>query len=119
MMLAPMGEGGPSLDQDDSDWFPVHPMRDPTRNQCFELDAGLLGGGPASCALWKTLLVQPLGWYLQSYMAQGAKQLTDGGWRGDSAQVPTCHLSHRISPGSAGAAAEISSLHLRNSRLFE
>ena len=72
-MMASMWEEGPSLDQQDSDWFPSCPGRDLTHNLCSELDAGLLGAGPASWTLWKTLLVQPLGWYLQSYMAQCEK----------------------------------------------
>lgn len=48
-------------------------MRDLTCNLCFGLHSGLLDAGPESCTLWKTLLVQPLGWYPQTYMTQWEK----------------------------------------------
>lgn len=114
MMLVPMRKGGPCLDQLDSDWFTVYPLRDLTCSLCFEPGAGLLGAGPASYTLWKTLLVPPFCRYLQSYMGQWER----ADRREDS-------RSTRLLPYSLGLLGickctdEISSLYLRNSRLFE
>lgn len=58
---------------DDPVWTRRSCLHHERHNLCFELDTGLLGAEPARHALWKTLLVQPLGWYLQGYMAQWEK----------------------------------------------